>query len=183
MNLRWKWENNLSNSNYVAIIAEGKGERVVIDILLDNGCLIFNREDLLEEKVLATRNAKKFEDKHLTFKLTKPLHIYRIVDSNNDRFVIKRKDVDLTIHDCLTKPEIEMLIIHDIGKYTQFKNQGLKASEFLKQNLRGYHKGENYWLEYFESDVENLIRCLKLHDQSRPSGERTILSLIKEELL
>ncbi len=78
----------MSISYYIAIIAEGKRERVVIDILFGNACLIFNREDLLEEKVLATRNARKFEDKHLTFKLTKPLHIYRIVDSNNDRFLL-----------------------------------------------------------------------------------------------
>ncbi len=173
----------MPNSNYVAIVAEGKGERVVIDILLDNGCLIFNRGDLLEEKVLATRNAKQFEQKHLTFKLNKPLHIYRIVDSNNDNFVLKRKDIDLTIHDCLTKPEIEMLIIHDLGQYKQFKKQRLKASEFLKQNLSGYHKGEKYWQEYFENDVDKLIRCLKLHDRSRPSAEITILSLIKKELL
>lgn len=173
----------MPNSNYIVIIVEGKGERVVIDILLDNGCLIFNRGDLLEESVLTTRNAKKFEDKHLTFKLTKPLYIYRIVDSSNDNFNIKRKDVDVTIHDCLTRPEIEMLIIQDIGKYAQFKNQRLKANEFLKQNIPGYHKGEKYWSDYFSNDINKLIVCLKLHDQSRPSGERTILSLVKEEFL
>ncbi len=173
----------MPNNCYIAIIAEGKGERVVIDILLDNGYLIFEREDLLEESVLTTRSAKQFENKHLNFKLDKPLEVYRVVDSSTDSFKINRKDVDLTIHDCLTKPEIEMLIIHDIGKYDAFKNQRLKASEFLKQNLRGYHKGEVYWRNYFEHDVDNLIRCLKLHDQSRPSGERTILSLVKEELL
>ncbi len=173
----------MPNNNYVAIIAEGKGERVVIDILLDNGCLIYTREDLLEGEVLATRSAKQFEDKHLAFKLTKPLEVYRIVDSSNEKFVIKKKDVDLTIHDCLTRPEIEMLIIHDIGKYTQFKNQSKKPSDFLKQNLRGYHKGEKYWNYYFSDNVNKLIHCLKLHDQSRPSGEITILSLIKPELL
>ncbi len=173
----------MSNSYYVAIIAEGKGERVVIDILLDNGCLIYIREDLLDGKVLSTRSAKRFEAQHLTFRLTKPLHIYRVLDSSTDNFVIKRNDVDLTIHDCLTRPEIEMLIIHDIGKYSQFKNQRSSPSDFLKQNLRGYHKGEKYWNDYFSNDVNKLIECLKLHDQSRPSGEKTILSLIKPELL
>lgn len=173
----------MAQNSYIAIIAEGKGERVIIDILLDNNYLIFNREELLEGAVLTTRNAKQFESSYLNFRLTKPLDIYRIIDSSSDKFVLKRNDIDLIIHDCLTKPEIEMLIIHDIGKYKAFKNQRLKANEFLKRNLKGYHKGEKYWHDYFSNDVEKLVRCLKLHDQSRPSGEKTILSLLRDDLL
>ena len=39
-------------AEYVACICEGGAEETIINILLDNNCLIFSREQLLEEKPL-----------------------------------------------------------------------------------------------------------------------------------
>lgn len=44
-----------------ACLCEGAFEEAVIDILLDHDCLIFKREELLEEEPIRTRSAKNFE--------------------------------------------------------------------------------------------------------------------------
>lgn len=48
-----------------ACICEGGAERAIIDILLDNDLLIFQRNELLDETVLHCRSGKEFESKYL----------------------------------------------------------------------------------------------------------------------
>ena len=45
-------------SKYIACICEGTAEQVIINILLDNNKLIFDRKDLLEEDVLRSRSGQ-----------------------------------------------------------------------------------------------------------------------------
>ena len=52
-------------SKYIACICEGTAEQVIINILLDNNKLIFDRKDLLEEDVLRSRSGQKFEQQYL----------------------------------------------------------------------------------------------------------------------
>ncbi len=47
-------------SKYVACICEGTAEEVIMEILLDNDRLIFDRSQLLEETLIRCRDAKKF---------------------------------------------------------------------------------------------------------------------------
>lgn len=46
-------------SKYIACICEGTAEQVIINILLDNNKLIFDRKNLLEEDVLRSRSGQK----------------------------------------------------------------------------------------------------------------------------
>lgn len=46
-------------SKYIACICEGTAEQGIINILLDNNKLIFDRKDLLEEDVLRSRSGQK----------------------------------------------------------------------------------------------------------------------------
>ena len=39
-------------AKYKACICEGSAEEAIIDILVDNDLLIFNREEMLEERVI-----------------------------------------------------------------------------------------------------------------------------------
>ena len=48
-------------SKYIACICEDTAEQVIINILLDNNKLIFDRKDLLEEDVRRSRSGQKFE--------------------------------------------------------------------------------------------------------------------------
>lgn len=46
-------------AKYKACICEGSAEEAIIDILLDNHLLIFEHEEMLEEKVIRCREGKK----------------------------------------------------------------------------------------------------------------------------
>ena len=46
-------------AKYKACICEGSAEEAIIDILVDNDLLIFNREEMLEERVIRCRSAKR----------------------------------------------------------------------------------------------------------------------------
>ena len=52
-------------AKYKACICEGSAEAAIIDILVDNNLLIFNREEMLDESVIRCRSAKKFEERYL----------------------------------------------------------------------------------------------------------------------
>ncbi len=60
-------------AKYTACICEGGAERAVLDLLLDNHMLIFEREQLIEEEVLRCRSAKEFEEKHFKVEECKKL--------------------------------------------------------------------------------------------------------------
>ena len=99
-------------AKYKACICEGSAEEAIIDILVDNDLLIFNREEMLEERVICCRSAKRFEERYL------------------------RKGFDeqkIDVVNVITAPEIEMLIIHAEGAYDQFKRSGKKQANFVKQ--------------------------------------------------
>lgn len=51
-------------AKYKACICEGSAEAAIIDILVDNAPLIFGREEMLDESVIRSRSAKKFEERY-----------------------------------------------------------------------------------------------------------------------
>ncbi len=51
-------------AKYKACICEGAAETAIIDILVDNDLLVFKREEMLDEKVIRIRSAKKFEERY-----------------------------------------------------------------------------------------------------------------------
>lgn len=50
-------------AKYKACICEGSAEEAIIDILVDNDLLIFNREEMLEERVIRCRSAVRHDNK------------------------------------------------------------------------------------------------------------------------
>lgn len=50
-------------AKYKACICEGSTEGAIMDILVDNGLLIFPRSEMLDERVIRTRGAKRFEER------------------------------------------------------------------------------------------------------------------------
>ena len=53
------------DNNIIACICEGSAEHAIMDILLENDAIIFKKEQLLDEKVIRTRSAQKFEQDYL----------------------------------------------------------------------------------------------------------------------
>ena len=70
----------------IACIVEGGAERAIIDLLLDNRCLCFDREDLLDADLLldkAARNAKTFQRRYLSRGYSLPIKVYRILAASS----------------------------------------------------------------------------------------------------
>lgn len=124
-------------AKYIGCICEGNAERAIIDILLDNHKLIFEREDLIEEKVLVKcRKGKDFE-KYLKKGFSEKITVYRILDSRRENFKINKLYKDkIDIINVVTSPEIEMLIICNEGKYDDYKKKKEKPSDYCKRSLK-----------------------------------------------
>ena len=112
---------------YVACICEGGAESAILDLLLDSHKLIFEREDLLEERVLSCRSGKEFQERYLRKGFTEKITVYRILDSRRENFNIgKAYKPKVEIKNIITAPEIEMLIICKEDKYEEYQNEKRK---------------------------------------------------------
>lgn len=121
-------------AKYKACICEGSAEEAIIDILVDNDLLIFNREEMLEECVIRCRSAKRFEERYLRKGFDEQISVIRILDSRREEFQLsKAYEQKIDVVNVITAPEIEMLIIHAEGAYDQFKRSGKKQANFVKQ--------------------------------------------------
>mgnify|MGYP003169751191 CR=1 FL=1 len=143
-------------AKYKACICEGSAEEAIIDILVDNDLLIFNREEMLEERVIRCRSAKRFEARYLRKGFDEQISVIRIL-------------------------EIEMLIIHAEGAYDQFKRSGKKPSEFCKTNLRMHDvKSYDFVKQYF-SNPQLLVKAIKEYRRTAniPKGECSLSDLLR----
>lgn len=73
-------------ASYKAVLCEGAAEEAIINILLDYDCLIFKREELIEEKPLRVRKTSTFEKKHLGKGFKDKISVIRILDSKKENF-------------------------------------------------------------------------------------------------
>ncbi len=169
-------------AKYAACICEGGAERAILDLLLDNHMLIFEREQLIEEEVLRCRSAKEFEGKYLKKGFEEKIIVYRILDSRSENFKIsKAYKHKIDIVNVVTAPEIEMLIIFNEGKYREFKKPNEKPCIYCKRNLK-YKDVKSYeFVRQYFSDLNLLIKAL--HEYRRVSKvhkhEWTLWDLLK----
>lgn len=173
---------------YIACICEGGAERAILDLLLDNHKLIFERKDLIEEEVLKCRSGKEFEERYLRKGFAEKITIYRILDSRSERFNLsKAYKQKVDVKNVITAPEIEKLIICNEKKYKDYerearKNPRLKPSIYCKSILKLNNvKSYDFVKEYF-SDMQVLLDAL--HEYRRVSkvraDEMTIWDLLRK---
>ena len=74
-------------AKYKACICEGSAEEAIIDILVDNDLLIFNREEMLEECVIRCRSAKRFEERYLRKGFDEQMINLSVLEKNQANFV------------------------------------------------------------------------------------------------
>ena len=121
----------------IACLCEGSMEQAIMEILLDNNRLIFEREQLLEEEILRCRSAKNFERDYLNKTTNEMITVYRILDSTNENFKLSGPYLKrVTVVNIITAPEIEMLVIHAEGKYDDYSRKRMKPSDYVKQHLK-----------------------------------------------
>ena len=177
-------------AKYTACICEGGAERAIIDLLLDSGMLVFERENLIEEQVLSCRNGKIFQKRYLRKGFTDKITVYRILDSRREEFKLsKAYEHKVDVVNIITAPEIEMLIICNENKYREYerekrKNRQLKPSDFCKINLK-YPKVKEYgFIKDYFSDSMILINALHAYRSisKRRKDEKILWDLLREEV-
>ena len=110
-------------AKYIACICEGGAERAIMDILLDNHMLIFERGELLDEEVLSCRKGKEFEEKYLGKGFSDKITIYRVLDSRSEEFKLSKAYKEkIDIVNLITAPEIECWLFVMKGNLQSFRN-------------------------------------------------------------
>jgi hypothetical protein len=168
--------------DYIACICEGAAEQAIMELLLDNGRLIFTREQLLEEKLIRTRGARSFEREFLRKGFEKKITVLRILDSRKANFKLsKAYEHKIRVINIITAPEIEMLIILNENKYQEFKNSNIKPSKFCKTKLKISNVKNYHFVKSYFSNVDQLVECIREYkrvSQNR-KGEHGLFDLLK----
>ena len=169
-------------AKYKACICEGAAEKAIIDILLDNGLLIFSRDELIDDDVIRCRDGQQFEKRYLRKEFDDKISVIRILDSKNENFKISKAYRDkIDVINVVTAPEIEMLIIHCENKYNEYCHSKKKPSDFCKQDLRKlkYDKKYETVKAYFDPP-DKLVNAIKLyHQKQQTKGQYSLLDLLK----
>ena len=180
-------------TNYSAIICEGAAEQAIIEILLENNCIIIdNDEYLINEGPIRERSAKSFCDNFMGKNYGSKIDLYRIIDSRNEDFNFgtaryrKIFENKINVINVITPPEIELLIIVSLDSYEKFDRSSYsKPSDYCKQELKLKQvKSYDYVKNYF-SDVDRLLYAIKevhrIKKSSIPNDSRTLYDLLKDE--
>ena len=173
----------LKFAKYKACICEGSAETAIIDVLLDNNLLIFSREEMIDEKVIRCRNAKRFEQQYLRKGFDSPISVIRILDSRHEEFRLsKAYEHKINVINVITAPEIEMLIIHSEDAYERFKRSGKKPSDFCKIDLKMHNvKTYEFVLDYFNNPMKLVNAIHEYHRTANiPKGEYGLQDLLKK---
>ena len=169
-------------SKYKACICEGAAEAAIIDILVDNELLIFSRSEMLDERVIRCRSAKRFEERYLRKGFDNQISVVRILDSRREEFRLSKAYAHkIDVINVVTAPEIEMLIIHNEGVYERFKRSGKKPSDFCKIDFRMHDVKSYDFVKAYFNDPEILVKAIKEYRRTAniPNGEYTLLDLLK----
>lgn len=170
----------MGNSDLIACLCEGSMEQAIMEILLENNRLIFNREQLLEEEILRCRSAKNFERDFLNKTTNEMITVYRILDSSNENFKLSGPYLRrVTVVNIITAPEIEMLVIHAEGKFDDYNRKRMKPSDYVKQHLKlGKIKSYEFAKSYFHDD-ELLVKAIQQYKQKTANKIGTLADLLR----
>ena len=176
-------KNELGLNKYIAVICEGSAEQAIIDILLDNGLLIFDRSEIIDEKTIRCRSGNDFEKRYLGKSFESQISVIRILDSRNENFRIsKAYRHKINVINVVTAPEIEILIIINEGEYDRYKKSHMKPSEYCNSVLKlKYDKSYEFVNKYF-SDPEILIGAINEYSRvtNIEKGKHMLQDLLKK---
>ena len=149
-------------SKYVACICEGGAERTIVGLLLNDHRLIFDYDNLLDGEILRCRKAKDFEERYLRKGFSEQVTVLRILDSRREAFALSKAYAPkIKVINVITAPEIEMLIILNEDKYSDFKKKHLKPSEYCKSVLGFKNVKCPAFIETYFDDVQKLVDILR----------------------
>lgn len=178
---------------YIAVIIEGGSEKAVMNVLLDNNLLKFNRTDMLEEDVIKSRKGKTFANEHLGYGFRdNQIAIFRILDSHSEKFILPRafNRMISNITNIYTSPEIEMLFIVYNNDFDNFKNQKtdkkgkkLPAHEWCKKYYKMNDvKSPEFVYDFWNSRPDALVKTIEDYSKKcKDPFENTLASLLRDK--
>jgi len=167
---------------YIACICEGSAEQGIMELLLDNDKLIFDRNQMLEEEIIRCRSGKAFENRFLRKGFNNKITVLRILDSRRENFKLSKVYRDkVSVINVITAPEIEMLIIFKEGKYSEYKKSKMKPSDFCISFLE-YPDVKSYvFVKKYFKNVDELLFSINEYQRIAKiqKGESTLFELLK----
>lgn len=172
------------NRENIIFLCEGKFERALINVLIDNDLLIYSREDLYSGDVInGKRNFVKFQEDELEgLSVSDKFKIYKIQDdipkNMRGKEMVPQKHFQSMIESVtlvLTRPEIEMIMViyNDLElEYQNYitRSRGRntpKPSSFLKSYDRKFSNCKHYDFVYSHfTDMEKLKLALRKYRDS-----------------
>lgn len=177
-----------NDMSLVALLAEGSAEEAILSILLEHDAIKYSKENLLQQRIIRSRSAKRFAAKYLNKGFDSKIKIIRVHDSLQENFNLPpayKRQVSKVV-DLYTRPEIEILYILFHDDYQRFKNWhpktgNAKPSIYVKEhykdleNIKSRQENIDFWNRHFDS----LIKVLKDYKSIRhPKGEKCIADLL-----
>ncbi len=156
--------------NKILIMCEGPNEKKIMDILLDNNCLVFSHDDLLGRiPFFARQLSSSARVKAELNQYPDKVDIYRAGDCQNENLAIPRdyRDKIGEIRKYCTKPELEMLLIISEGLNGEFEKvkSNLRAKMFAKTYIRlgkkKYDNSTRFYEDYYGKNVAGLVYSIK----------------------
>lgn len=131
------------------LACEGKSEVELIQKLLDNNQLVFDIDDILDNRPLHLRQPKTITPLIATLPSKENIVFYRIGDTQKDTFdtsCLRMRIEYISVIKVCTTPEIEILVIINenlLNEYNKVKSYTM-PKEFVKQYVHGYKDFANY---------------------------------------
>lgn len=178
----------ISPENLVACICEGSTEKTIISILLEENALTFTEDQLLDEELLfgKFRDPETFTDHYLTMDYDGTKIVVLSIQDDTRSYNIKSPYSNKIKEVCLivTKPEIEMLMIHSLNLYNDYQKlkSKKKPSLFLAEHLgekSSVIKSEAYIRKFYKK--HSLVDAIQQHSKKakRTKNHYFLVDLLK----
>lgn len=176
------------------VMCEGPNEKKIVDILLENNCLLFTEDDLLGLTPFHARQITKNAQVRTELNIyMEEVRVLRIGDKQSDKLIIPKeyKDRIISVEKYCTKPELEMLLIiasDMIAEYEKVKSS-VSPKEFAKANIKcgdkKYDNSTRFYEEYFGSNIPMLVDSIKeyrrIHGKTHAKDEHCLSELLGED--
>ena len=167
---------SMSFNEDIACFVEGSSEKAIMDLLIDNDCLAFTRDNLADEQFLSMQEISKKNIDQFSQRILSQVNR----DDKMDIIIVQDRDIFSkfpsiyqekigNIYVVQTKPEIEMLMIHAEGLFSEYQKVKSKQTPkaFLSNELKLPEKtitSYKYLQNYFTPD--SLILAILSHSQA-----------------
>ena len=162
--------------NKLLVMCEGPNEKKIMDILLENDCLVFNEDDLLGWNVYHARQISKSAQVRTELNIyAGEVEVLRVGDKQTDKLVIPKdyKNKIVKVDKYCTKPELEILLIISEGLLKEYDKVKSKVSpkDFAKKNIKcgkkAYDNSTKFFADYYGNNVKLLVDSIKKYQKLR----------------